>query len=97
MKRPEKIYNRMPTAEEFNNLVDYIQSLEPTFGNMAHRKSSSGIVITRGFASVPYVSHLALGRTGSLYGKGFRKIKAEMFAEASGEPITEVIDELEEC
>jgi len=45
MKRPQKI-NRTPTAQEFNALIDYVQSLELTVsGGMEMRRTSAGTVL----------------------------------------------------
>lgn len=79
MKRPDKIYGRTPTAEEFNALIDYIQSLELVVGaGLEMRKTGAGTVVSAqavGGISLDVVTNVEYNTTTGVLSKSVTPIR----------------------
>lgn len=95
MKRPNKIYGRTPTAEEFNALIDYVQSLELTVGGgMEMKRTSAGtVLIGSGGQELDIVEDVQYDTGTGALTKFVRKVKILTL----GDAVEEIVFETEEC
>lgn len=96
MKRPQKIYGRNPTAEEFNALIDYVQSLEIVVGGgLEMKRTSAGTILSGGVAGsvdVDVVTNVEYNTTTGVLSKSVTPVKVISKETGSTTTITTAVE-----